>query len=262
MSEHLPTIGLAEIADIVSKRTDGQLPLIVGGQAVNIWAIVYAFRAGPILKAYEPFISKDLDLYGSRKILDDISERYRVPIKLSPPRFPGIGQVVIPKGEAALKVELLSGVRGIRCIGDENAVEMNVQGVNLRVLDPISCLKAKISNAAVLDQTDRQDVKHINIMKICAAEYAKDILAGGPELFSERVVVNLLERLRETITSPEARQVTQKWNVPFDDVLPLDAIQKSKMSKIQSFLQHRLPQETRPRIPPLKQRQGGHGLGM
>ena len=206
MSEEPTRIRLADIADVVSTRTDGQLPLVVGGQAVNIWAIVYAPRVGSILRAYEPFVSKDLDLYGPRKILENLSKKYHVPIKLSPPRFPGIGQIVIPKGELELKVELLSGVRGVPRIGEENMVEVTVQGVHLRVLDPISCLKAKISNAAEIDQTGRQDVNHVEIMKICAGEYAKDIVAGEPEAFSERVVVNLLERLRERSQAPTLKR--------------------------------------------------------
>ncbi len=187
MREESVRTRFADIAGVVSIPIDGRLPLVVGGQAVNIWAIVYAPRVGSELRAYEPFVSNDLDLCGPRKILDELSKKYRVPIKLSPPRFPGIGQIVIPLGERKLKVELLARVRGVPHIGEENMVEIAVEGVHLRVLDPISCLKAKISNAADIDQTDRQDVKHVEIMKICAGEYAKDVVAGKPEVFGERV---------------------------------------------------------------------------
>ena len=62
------------------------------------------------------------------------------------------------------------------------------------MLDPISCLKAKIANAAGIDQTTRQDVKYFQIMKMCAREYAKDILmAGEQKILSERAVVDLLQ---------------------------------------------------------------------
>jgi hypothetical protein len=138
---------------------------------------------------------------------------------------------------------------------------MAVQGVHLRVLDPISCLKAKFSNAAEIDQAGRQDVKHVEIMKICAREYAKDVVAGAPEVFSERVVVNLLERLREAITSADAQKVTHRWNISFDNVLPVEAIQKSKMPKVQNFLRYRLGQALQAG-PVLRTRPGGHGMGM
>ena len=261
MSEESARIGFANIADVVSISTDGRLPLVVGGQAVNIWAIVYAPRVGSMLRAYEPFVSNDLDLYGPRKILDELSKKYHVPIRLSPPRFPGIGQVVIPIGKGELKVELLSCVRGVPRIGEENMVEMVVQGVHLQVLDPVSCLAAKISNAAQIDQTGRQDVKHVEIMKICASEYAKDIVTGEPQAFSERVIVNVLERLRETITSADAQKVTHKWNISFDNVLPVEAIEKSKMPKVQNFLRYRLGRSLQAG-PVLRNRPGGQGMGM
>lgn len=256
MSEESARIGFANIADVVSISTDGRLPLVVGGQAVNIWAIVYAPRVGSMLRAYEPFVSNDLDLYGPRKILDELSKKYDVPIRLSPPRFPGIGQVVIPIGKGELKVELLSGVRGVPRIGEENMVEMAVQSVHLRVLDPISCLGAKISNVAQIDQTGRQDVKHVEIKDL-----RQRIVTGEPQAFSERVIVNVLERLRETITSADAQKVTHKWNISFDNVLPVEAIQKSKMPKVQNFLRYRLGRSLQAG-PGLRNRPGGQGMGM
>ena len=98
-------------------------------------------------------------------------------------------------------------------------------------------------------------------MKICAGEYAKDVVAGEPEVFSERVIVNLLEGLRETITSADAQKVAHRWNISFDNVLPVEAIQKSKMLKVQNFLRYRLGQ-TVPSGPVLRNRPGELGMGM
>ena len=121
-----------------------------------------------------------------RKFFLTWRRKYNVPVTLSPPRLPGIGQVIVPKGDLKIKVELLNGVNGLRQIGEENAVKISVQGITVRVLDPISCLKAKIANAAGIDQTTRQDVKHIQIMKMCAREYAKGHLDGRRAKDSER----------------------------------------------------------------------------
>ena len=46
------------------------LPLIVGGQAVNIWAELYA-RKLPALEAFAPFTSADADIFGSRALVGD-----------------------------------------------------------------------------------------------------------------------------------------------------------------------------------------------
>ena len=97
MSEEPVRIGLADIADVVTTPSDGRLPLIVGGQAVNIWAVTYAPKVGEALGAFEPFVSKDIALYGPQKILFDLAAKYNVPVTLSPPRLPGIGQVIVPR---------------------------------------------------------------------------------------------------------------------------------------------------------------------
>jgi hypothetical protein len=241
MPEPRPQTSFPDVADVVSVRTKGELPVIVGGHAVNIWALAYASRLGSQLNPYAPFTSKDLDLWGPKEILDSLAEKYGVKITLSPPRSPGIGYVTIPKGDFQLKVELLISVNGLRRAELENTFDLVIQGTEVRVLDAISCLKAKIANAADIDQTNRQDVKHVQIMKICAHEFAKDLIAlGDQKRVSERLVVNRLEDLRETISSPKAATVTNKWNITCDEVLPVEAIRSSTMEKVQNFVKFRL----------------------
>jgi hypothetical protein len=244
MPDTRPQTSFPDVADVVSVRTNGELPIIVGGHAVNIWALTYASRLGARLNPYAPFTSKDLDLWGPKEILDSLAQKYGVKITLSPPRSPGIGYVLIPKGDLQLKVELLLSVNGLRRAELENTFDLVIQGTEVRVLDAISCLKAKVANAADIDQTNRQDVKHVQIMKICAHEFAKDLIAlGDQKRVSERLVVNRLEDLRETIGSPKAVAATTKWNITFDEVLPVEAIRSSAMEKVQNFVRFRLGQQ-------------------
>jgi hypothetical protein len=241
MPDERPATAFSDVADVVSVKTDDQLPLVVGGHAVNIWALAFYSRLGLQLQPYAPFTTKDLDLWGPRKILDTLAQKYNVEITLSPPRSPGVGYVVIPKGPLRLKVELLTGVNGIRRIEEQNGVQLSILGTKVRVLDAISCLKAKIANAADIDQSHRQDVKHVKIMKLCAQEFTVDMIAQGNQgRISERLAVNYLEDLRETLSSSKAEMVSRKWDIVFDDVIPLDAIRQSTMEKVQNFVRFRL----------------------
>ena len=156
MPDTRPHTSFPDVADVVSVRTNGELPIIVGGHAVNIWALTYASRLGARLNTYAPFTSKDLDLWGPKEILDSLAQKYGVKITLSPPRSPGIGYVMIPKGDLQLKVELLISVNWLRRAELENTFDLVIQGTEVRVLDAISCLKAKIANAADIDQTNRR----------------------------------------------------------------------------------------------------------
>ena len=80
MPEKNQVTGFSDIADVVSVKTDNQLPLVVGGHAVNIWALAYSSRLGLQLQAYAPFTSKDLDLWGPKKM----KQRYIVPAASHP----------------------------------------------------------------------------------------------------------------------------------------------------------------------------------
>lgn len=232
---------LNEIADVAANLIDGVLPLVVGGQAINAWAITYNIRVGEKLNMLAPFTSKDLDLYGPLKILEDLGKKYGVPVELSPPRLPGLGHVIIQVAGSSLKIELLNGVKGIRKIEPQNSVILTIDGKRLRVLDAISCLKAKISNAADLDQSVRQDVKHVQIMKICSHEYTKDLIIQANEgRVTERLVINNLENLLKIVASSEALKVKRKWGISLSSVFPLEELQQCTMGKIKNFTQHRL----------------------
>ena len=59
---------LFRVSDFEQVLCQEPLPLLVGGQAVNIWAMVYA-RDSAVLAGLEPFLSHDCDLYGDAETL-------------------------------------------------------------------------------------------------------------------------------------------------------------------------------------------------
>ena len=78
-------------------------------------------------------------------------------------------------------------------------------------------------------------------MNICAHEFTRDLIAlGDQKRVSERLVINRLEDLRETIIGPKAELVTRKWDIRFDELMPIEAIRQSTMEKVQNFARFRL----------------------
>jgi hypothetical protein len=78
--------GSSEVSDfkeVLSTPMDGQLPLLVGGHAVNLWATVYRERVGRGLDKWLPLTSKDLDLVGTIDLLDAMKMNFGGDVRLS-----------------------------------------------------------------------------------------------------------------------------------------------------------------------------------
>jgi len=162
-------------------------------------------------------------------------------IRYSEPRTPVVGHVEISIGKVVRRIEVLRDVKGLKQTELVDTIEVVVDGLRVRVLAPIKVLKAKICNAVTLDQDDRNDVNHVRIMIECACEFMRDVLAEtGEGRITQRSAVNLLEELRDTVSSPHAAKAAAMWDFAYDLVWPMDDMRGCGMQKIERFVEHRL----------------------
>ena len=84
-----------DFREILSNPVEGQLPLLVGGHAVNLWALSYQKRIGREMDRWLPLTSKDLDLFGTLAVLASMKECFGGEYRLSGPRSPVVGQLVV-----------------------------------------------------------------------------------------------------------------------------------------------------------------------
>ncbi len=236
-----PGSAIGDYAAICGIESPKGLPVVVGGQAANAWAIYYASRTAARLSRYRPFTSKDLDLAGDRDLLEAIQRVTNGDIHYSGPRTPVVGYVEAVVGNTRRKIEVLRDVKGLRRAELDDAVDVIVDGLRVRLLAPVKVLKAKICNSVTLDQSDRNDVNHVRIMIECVREFLNDILVEIIEgRATQRDMVNFLEELREVVLGPDASKAAGMWDLDFTPVWPMTALRDSGMRKIQLFLHHRL----------------------
>ncbi|MEM7010712.1 MAG: hypothetical protein AAF585_04430 [Verrucomicrobiota bacterium] len=161
--------------------------ILVAGQAVNFWATHFS-EIEPKLLEFAPFVSKDVDLFGS---MDDL---YRIPKILSGKlqrvrdlRTPVIG-VFTTDDVPSLMFELLRDVYGP--VSTEKIIERSRQLGVVRVIDPLSLLVAKTHNAAKIDQEKRQDVRHVQIMSLAVSAHFIKTLGAVGEQVTPRMFIN------------------------------------------------------------------------
>jgi len=200
-------------------------PIIVGGQAINLWAEIYANQS-PVLDAFAPFTSSDADIYGNRLLAETLAKRNGWECHFTnDPNSAAIAILVkpTPGDEPALTIEVLNEVNGLTDADlNMNTVIELEDGTRYRTPSPIVLLKAKLYNLVSLANLDRpQDIRHTRmLMQIVpiyfnelAAEYRKGSISEG----------NLLGAVRYAggvVTAPFAGNAGRSHGLDLDEIFP------------------------------------------
>lgn len=216
--------------------------LIVGGQAVNLWALYFE----ELTRDLAPFVSRDADVLGDRDTLALLGRLAGKKPQFFPLRPPSneIGVVIAADANGApLLIEVLRYVKGASNEElSEPAYEFAIgeNHVRVRVPGPIALLQAKVANLAEIPQTGRQDARHILILaRIMPAYLASLCEAASAKRMEERTVIDLLERLRAVIVSRTGRKAWAQLQIaPKEFFLGLP---HADLPKVQAFLEKRLP---------------------
>ena len=233
---------LSDYADILQPSDGSEPPVIVAGHAVNLWSLYFHSKGVDGLSHFLPFTSKDLDLVGTMELLERLHQKLKGKLSRSEPRSPVLGSLVIssPKGRI-LTIEVLHTVKGLDFKELEKTIDLQTGDVFGRVLMPHMVLKAKIENSASIDQANRNDVKHVEMMILCVRAFICDLavqVAQGE--MSPRTLVNLLGEIREVISSPNAEKARKLWDFDFSAIWPMVELEKVGEGKIARWMEHRI----------------------
>lgn len=236
-----------DFKDVLSTPIDGELPLVVGGHAVHLWAMAFAERLGDALTRWIPLTSKDLDLYGTRDLLVGLKKQFGGEYRLSGPRGPVIGQLVVKLGGVERKVDVLRDVIGLgRKELSADAIELEFeadgQWLTCRVLPLLPLFQAKVANLAKLDQTGRNDGRHVAILLLVVREYLAELIqaAESGELEPRGATVPLEQTLK-IVSSSDGVRCSSVHGILFDGIWPHDCLATATRPPLQNFRKHRLP---------------------
>ncbi len=131
---------------------------IVGGQAVNVWAIVYLTPEE--LRAESGYGSHDLDVFAQRTVTGVLAslpgwKSEKPPLWSFDRRL--LRLTAKDKAGQVLIVEVLGKVNGLDNEDLKAVREITADGVVYRVLDPVAMLKAKAANVMSINQEGRHD---------------------------------------------------------------------------------------------------------
>ena len=216
--------------------------LLVGGQAVNLWALNYQDRTADLA----PFVSRDADVLGDRETLVELGKLAGAKPQFFPLKPPGneVGVVIARDASgAAMLIEVLRSVRGPTNEQLKDPVYTMMLGdTPVRVPGPIALLQAKLANLAEINQSGRQDGRHVLILSRLMPAYLEDLRAAtAAGRLEERKLIGFLERLLAVVSAKAAGRVFAALKL--DPLAMFGELQAGKLAKVAGFPEKRLPRE-------------------
>ena len=216
--------------------------LLVGDQAVNLWALYYKERVLDLA----PFVSRDADVLGDQETLAELGRAIGVRPTFFPIHPPSneIG-FVIAKDSAGLPllVEVLRYVNGVKNEELRDPIYEFAVGekpVTVRVPGPIALLKAKISKVAFIKQAGRQDGRHVAILLRILPAHLFDLQnAAISGQISEQKLLGTIEQLVAAVTDKTTQRILSELS--FDPAALFSELNGEHLPKLKGFLDKRLP---------------------
>lgn len=221
--------------------------LLVGGQAVNLWALYYEDRTRDL----GPFVSRDANVLGDRETLETLGKLAGTKPQFFPHKPPTseVGVVVASDSTGApLLIEVLRYIRGATNAElREPAYEFAI-GANQAIVQapgPIALFQAKVTNLAEIKQRGRQDGRHVVILARLMPAYLEDLRASAAAgRLEERKLLEFLEQLLAAATSANGRRACEDLKIDPRDLFT--ELKSEGLQKLAAFLDKRLPR----RLPP------------
>jgi hypothetical protein len=230
-------------------------PTVVGGHAVNLWAINY-------LKAQVPkenLISKDLDIIVSDEGLPKLK---RVPGWVFQPRNNknwldsrlGALRSTSPDGRPLL-VEILHKVHGLARADLEAAAYIKSQGATYRVLDPVAMLKAKAMNVRDIPQdgpSPRQDRLHLQLIVRCVPEFLRDVHQSAvADPTKQKQALEVFSRAFRTLQDKKITSTLIAEGIAPRSLLPTEFAESplERISKAYRWQMKMVPEASQPALP-------------
>lgn len=218
--------------------------VLLGGQSVNIWSLIYAKRSREPWRSSQPYTSVDVDSLGDRLEMIRVGKSletcgYTVEAYFPTPQesgTPNTGKLVVKKGLFSIVIDFLHTVRGLDAQEIRaHAAIMVWEGLSIRILSPILCVESKLYNLLTLPQDDprepRQDRKHL----ILSIANLREHLLQQTKMASTEALTQTAQRLVDVAIHQEGLEIRRRINIDLLDGIPWRFWRKCPVVRLRKF---------------------------
>lgn len=227
-----------ELHSIFQRLNAAKWPgILVGGQAVNLYANHYQ-ELMPEIELLRPLASRDLDFHGgprdAKRAMAILHATGKINDGTDPSPNAGVLQVPLSSGQVLI-VDILTSVFGI------SASEMLRSSITwkmsddttIEVLHPLLLLESKLACLRSLNQSDRQDEKHVRLMTHVVSAWLDE------QIESPRHIFKAIERIAAMMMTPDGVSAYER-GIDLWQAIPLDRMRTAE--DYQQFFDKRFPQ--------------------
>lgn len=189
--------------------------VLVGGQAINIWANLYLSRI-EALRAEGPFTSKDVDFLGDKGAVKECARRlnlgkafFDTPFAREAPINSGVVQYVddagVPRRIDFLETLLGVNERDVR----KTAARIDIGGQPISVMHPVLCIQGRGPLILHLGRKDELTLKQLRAAILCSREFLGDLVSAQ----KAREVYGWNEHLFSYALSSEGIEIYKRYRI-------------------------------------------------
>lgn len=233
----LPKLALSdeEVTEIL--RASEKIAILVGGQALSIWANFYRVVIPGALTAS---VTRDADFIGSADtaliIKGGLSNKdWKFEQVRRGALSPVTAQLTLESEGGVKEIDFLSSIVGLRTEDvRQRAVPVRLQdGSVVTVLHPLDVLASRLHNLAEIpEKRNEKGAAQAELAISIAGAFLRDTLAHG----NERQVFNQIERIRIIVTNDAIASICREFSLDVLSCVPLDQI-KNEAFKIRRWPQ-------------------------
>jgi hypothetical protein len=213
------------------------LQFLFGGQAVNFWADYFDWKThSQELRALRPFTSKDCDIWVSLQAWTEIknSESARL-VQGTSPIDGQLGILTLQQSPLRI-VDLMSGVYGIRQDELARLCERAPVFNGIKVIDPIYLFRSKCHCLLGLDQSDRQDARHIRMLALILPEYISLLIDNiDSENLGDRAILKEIKLLKKILGTNACRRALALLKIDPNTLIPWSKLESCGLETLAAF---------------------------
>jgi hypothetical protein len=218
-------LSAAEVQEILAQC--GSSALLVGGQALALWAIYFDVEPVGVLSEK---ITSDADFIGNAELAEKLGRTLKW--DLWRPNFddatPQTAKLTRAVKGGVQQIDFLSGIIGLESQAIQTrAVEITLRsGISLRVLHPLDVLESRLQNLLSLpEKRDETGVAQANLAIAIAGRFLEQLFETDT---GQRALFDAIERIAQIATNKRLSSVIVDYSLDLLAIVPVSKIGNSE----------------------------------